>query len=78
LPGAADQHQLRNAQAFEKAGAALLVPDSEMTGARLVEEVARLTGEPGALAKMGQAARQFAHPGAAGRAADVLEAYITD
>ena len=39
LPTAADQHQLRNAQAFEKAGAARLVLDSEMTGARLVEEV---------------------------------------
>jgi len=74
LPGAADQHQLRNAQAFEKAGAARLVPDSEMTGARLVEEVTRLT----ALEKMGRAARQFAHPGAAARAADVLEGFITD
>jgi UDP-N-acetylglucosamine--N-acetylmuramyl-(pentapeptide) pyrophosphoryl-undecaprenol N-acetylglucosamine transferase len=78
LPTAADQHQLRNAQAFEKAGAALLVPDSEMTGARLVEEVTRLAAEPGLLEKMGEAARTLARPGAAERAADVLEGFITD
>ena len=42
LPTASDQHQLRNAEAFEKAGAARLVLDAEMTGARLVEEVMRL------------------------------------
>jgi UDP-N-acetylglucosamine--N-acetylmuramyl-(pentapeptide) pyrophosphoryl-undecaprenol N-acetylglucosamine transferase len=78
LPTAADQHQLRNAQAFEKAGAALLVPDSEMTGSRLVEEVTRLAAEPGLLEKMGEAARTLARPGAAERAADVLEGFITD
>ncbi len=52
LPGASDQHQLKNAQAFEKAGAARLVLDSEMTGARLVEEVTRLTDTPGLLEEM--------------------------
>jgi len=78
LPTAADQHQLRNAQAFEKAGAALLVPDSEMTGSRLVEEVTRLAAEPERLEKMGEAARTLARPGAATRAADVLEGFITD
>jgi UDP-N-acetylglucosamine--N-acetylmuramyl-(pentapeptide) pyrophosphoryl-undecaprenol N-acetylglucosamine transferase len=78
LPTAADQHQLRNAQAFEKAGAARLVPDSEMTGARLVEEITRLASEPGVLQKMGDAARALARPGAAKRAADVLESFIAD
>ena len=78
LPTAADQHQLRNAQAFEKAGAARLVLDAEMTGERLVEEVMRLAGEPGLLEKMGGAARAMARPGAAQRAADVLEGFITD
>jgi UDP-N-acetylglucosamine--N-acetylmuramyl-(pentapeptide) pyrophosphoryl-undecaprenol N-acetylglucosamine transferase len=73
FPGAADQHQLRNAQAFEKAGAARLVPDSEMTGARLVEEVARATAS---LEKMGAAARALAKPGVAKRAADVLEGFL--
>jgi UDP-N-acetylglucosamine--N-acetylmuramyl-(pentapeptide) pyrophosphoryl-undecaprenol N-acetylglucosamine transferase len=75
LPTAADQHQLRNAQAFEKAGAARLVLDAEMTGARLVEEVMRLASESGVLQKMGEAARALARPGAAARAADVLEGF---
>src|ERR1019366_6063273 len=52
LPGASDQHQLKNAQAFEKAGAARLVLDAEMTGTRLVEEVTRLTSTPGLLEEM--------------------------
>ena len=73
LPGASDQHQLRNAQAFERAGAARLVLDQEMTGARLVEEVARLAIVPGLIEKMATAARVFAKPGAAQRAAEVLE-----
>ena len=73
LPGASDQHQLKNAQAFEKAGAARLILDSEMTGARLVEEVTRLAGTPGLLEEMSGAARAFAKPGAARRAADVLD-----
>jgi UDP-N-acetylglucosamine--N-acetylmuramyl-(pentapeptide) pyrophosphoryl-undecaprenol N-acetylglucosamine transferase len=77
LPTAADQHQLRNAQALEKAGAARIVLDAEMTGARLVEEVTRMTSEPGLLEKMSDAARTLARPGAAARAADILEGFIT-
>jgi UDP-N-acetylglucosamine--N-acetylmuramyl-(pentapeptide) pyrophosphoryl-undecaprenol N-acetylglucosamine transferase len=73
LPGASDQHQLKNAQAFEKAGAACLVLDAEMTGSRLLAEVTRLTYTPGLLEDMSRAARAFAKPGAAERAADVLE-----
>jgi UDP-N-acetylglucosamine--N-acetylmuramyl-(pentapeptide) pyrophosphoryl-undecaprenol N-acetylglucosamine transferase len=73
LPGASDEHQLKNAQAFERGGAARLVLDREMTGARLVEEVTQLIESPGLLEKMGAAARAFAKPGAARRAADLLE-----
>jgi UDP-N-acetylglucosamine--N-acetylmuramyl-(pentapeptide) pyrophosphoryl-undecaprenol N-acetylglucosamine transferase len=73
LPTAADQHQLRNAEAFAKAGAGIVVLDSEMTGARLVEEVLRLAGNPEELIEMGRSARKLARPGTAKRAADVLE-----
>ena len=76
LPTAADQHQLRNAEAFEKAGAARLVLDAEMTGARLVEEVKRIRAEPGVLESMAQAARSFARLGAARRAAEILEEFL--
>jgi UDP-N-acetylglucosamine--N-acetylmuramyl-(pentapeptide) pyrophosphoryl-undecaprenol N-acetylglucosamine transferase len=73
FPGASDDHQFKNALAMEKAGAAHVVLDAEMNGPRLVEEVTRLASEPGLLEKMAQAARAFAKPGAARRAADVLE-----
>ncbi len=73
FPFAADQHQLKNAEALARAGAARLVLDAEMTGERLFQEINGLASEPGRLEQMGGAARTFAHPDAARRAADVLE-----
>jgi UDP-N-acetylglucosamine--N-acetylmuramyl-(pentapeptide) pyrophosphoryl-undecaprenol N-acetylglucosamine transferase len=76
LPTASDQHQLRNAEAFAKAGAGILVVDAEMTGGRLVEEVTRLAKNPGVLVEMGRSARKFVRQGAAHRAAEVLEEMV--
>jgi len=73
FPFAADDHQLRNAQSLVEAGAARLVEDREMTGERLYDEVTRLAADPEALAAMGAAVRRFARPGAAARAAAILE-----
>lgn len=73
FPFATDQHQLRNAEALASAGAARLVPDCEMNGQRLFEEVMALAGTDGALETMGRAVRSFARSGAAERAADILE-----
>jgi UDP-N-acetylglucosamine--N-acetylmuramyl-(pentapeptide) pyrophosphoryl-undecaprenol N-acetylglucosamine transferase len=73
LPTASDQHQLRNAEAMVRAGASRLVLDAEMSGARLVKEVTAMAAEPGLLERMGQAARAFSKPGAAQRAAEILE-----
>jgi UDP-N-acetylglucosamine--N-acetylmuramyl-(pentapeptide) pyrophosphoryl-undecaprenol N-acetylglucosamine transferase len=76
FPHSTDQHQLRNAEAFQKAGAALLVPDHEMDGGRLFEEVQKLRMRPEMLQRMGERARGFAHPDAARRAASVLETAV--
>ena len=76
LPTAADQHQLRNAEAMERIGAARMVLDAEFDGRRLIEEVMRLSRSPDVLHAMGESARGFAKPGAASRAADVLESFI--
>ena len=73
FPFAADDHQTRNAEAMERAGAARLVRDAEMNGEKLVAVVAELAASSGALERMGEAARQFARPGAARRAAEILE-----
>jgi UDP-N-acetylglucosamine--N-acetylmuramyl-(pentapeptide) pyrophosphoryl-undecaprenol N-acetylglucosamine transferase len=73
FPFAADQHQLRNAEAMARAGAARLTPDAEMSGDRLFREAADLSGPYGELERMGRAARSLARRGAAARAADILE-----
>ena len=73
LPFAADDHQRRNAEAMVAAGAARLVLDKEMTGERLFREVETLRAQPAELDRMRQQVKRFAHPGAAERAADVLE-----
>jgi UDP-N-acetylglucosamine--N-acetylmuramyl-(pentapeptide) pyrophosphoryl-undecaprenol N-acetylglucosamine transferase len=73
FPFAADDHQARNAEAMEKGGAARLVRDAEMTGEKLFALATEFAGRAGTLERMGSAARQFARPGAAAKAADILE-----
>jgi len=73
FPYAADDHQRRNAEVMVEAGAARMVLDSELTGQRLFEEVKKLRADPAAIDSMRTRVKQFAKPGAAERAADVLE-----
>lgn len=75
FPYAADDHQTKNARALERIGAAVVVPDAEFDGPRLLRELERLS--PDALGRMSRAARTFAKPGAASRAADLLEEFAT-
>ena len=73
FPFAADDHQLHNAEAFERAGAARLALDRDWTGAKLYATVTALAADRDSLDRMGQAVRRLAHPGAARRAAEILE-----
>jgi len=73
FPFAAGDHQARNAEALERGGAARLVPDADLTGETLFGAVAELAGEKGRLERMAEAARRFARPGAARRAAELME-----
>jgi UDP-N-acetylglucosamine--N-acetylmuramyl-(pentapeptide) pyrophosphoryl-undecaprenol N-acetylglucosamine transferase len=77
FPYAADDHQRRNAEALVDANAARMVPDADLTGDKLFETVEALRLNPALLAEMRQNVRRFAHPGAAERAADVLEEAAT-
>jgi UDP-N-acetylglucosamine--N-acetylmuramyl-(pentapeptide) pyrophosphoryl-undecaprenol N-acetylglucosamine transferase len=72
FPFAADDHQLKNAQALERAGAALVSLDREWTGAAFFEAVRGLFHERTKLESMGANARKLAHPGAAQRAAQIV------
>lgn len=74
FPFAADDHQRHNAEAMVRAGAAASFSDREWTGEELFRQVNALREDAERLAAMGRAARSLARPGAAERAADLLEA----
>ena len=73
FPYAADDHQRHNAEAFERAGAARLLNEFDLTGQTLCDAVVALAKDPERRREMGRNARALAHTGAARRAADVLE-----
>lgn len=73
FPGATDHHQLENARAMERAGAARVIVQAELKPERLVEEVWDLLNHPERLAQMEQRARTLARPDAAERIADLIE-----
>lgn len=65
LPGAAADHQKRNAKALAKAGAAIHLPQSELSAQRLEGVVSDLLGDGAALARIGAAATARGRPDAA-------------
>lgn len=73
FPGATDQHQLGNARALERAGAARVLEQNLLTPQRLVRVIDDLLASPERLAGMEAAARSLARPDAAGRIADLIE-----
>jgi UDP-N-acetylglucosamine--N-acetylmuramyl-(pentapeptide) pyrophosphoryl-undecaprenol N-acetylglucosamine transferase len=64
-PHATGDHQTANARFMERAGAAVVIPDDELTGARLAEEVARILADSSGLAAMAKASEGLARPDAA-------------
>jgi len=70
FPNAVDDHQAYNAQYLVHEGAALLIPDRELTAERLAGELQRLCAGRGKLLAMAERARLLAKP----RAADELAA----
>ncbi len=64
-PRAAGDHQSANARWMADAGAAVVIPDRELSGARLGAEVAALLADRHRLAAMSAAARALARPHAA-------------
>ena len=64
-PYATADHQTVNARYMERAGAAVVIPDAELTPARLAGEVGRLLADPGRLAAMARASAALARPDAA-------------
>ncbi len=75
LPGAPGDHQTANAMALVDAGAAVMVSDEDLDGARLVEQIDRLLSNPSLLAEMSAAAHSVARRDAAAAVADLVEAH---
>lgn len=69
LPTAAADHQAHNADALERAGAAIVAPEAGLTGAGLWAHVERLAHDAGLRARMASAARGRARPGGAAQIA---------
>jgi UDP-N-acetylglucosamine--N-acetylmuramyl-(pentapeptide) pyrophosphoryl-undecaprenol N-acetylglucosamine transferase len=70
---AADNHQRSNARAMEKAGAARMVEEKDLTGERVARVIAESVSNPARLQAMEDAARSLGKPDAAARVADLLE-----
>jgi UDP-N-acetylglucosamine--N-acetylmuramyl-(pentapeptide) pyrophosphoryl-undecaprenol N-acetylglucosamine transferase len=74
-PYATADHQTANARFMERAGAAIVIPDSELTAPRLAQEVGTLLADRTRLAAMANASATLARPDAAHEiASEVLQA----
>jgi len=65
LPTATDDHQRKNAEALAGAGAAEILPQSDLTGHALAARIRDLAADPVRRARMARAAREMAKPDAA-------------
>jgi UDP-N-acetylglucosamine--N-acetylmuramyl-(pentapeptide) pyrophosphoryl-undecaprenol N-acetylglucosamine transferase len=76
FPFAADDHQRKNAEALEKAGASRMVLQQDATGERLAQEIAALVEDPERVTRMEEAARSLARGDAAAAAVDLMERLV--
>jgi UDP-N-acetylglucosamine--N-acetylmuramyl-(pentapeptide) pyrophosphoryl-undecaprenol N-acetylglucosamine transferase len=76
FPQAADDHQNVNARALEGVGAAIVVEESNLGAAYLVETIAALFFDAHRLQGMSEAARSLAHPKAVEEIAEMVEQLI--
>ncbi len=68
-----DSHQLRNAQEMERAGAARVITESQLTPQRLTQEIFNLLDQPAELATMAATARRLAKPHAVQDIVNLIE-----
>jgi UDP-N-acetylglucosamine--N-acetylmuramyl-(pentapeptide) pyrophosphoryl-undecaprenol N-acetylglucosamine transferase len=73
LPTAADDHQRKNAEAFQDAGAAKVVLQKDLSGKSLAAEINSLIQSPEKITAMESAAKKLARKDAASRTVDIIE-----
>jgi len=73
FPRAADDHQNVNARALERAEAAIVVEESNLGAAYLVDTIDALLSNPSRLQRMSEAAKSLAHPKAVEEIAAIVQ-----
>jgi UDP-N-acetylglucosamine--N-acetylmuramyl-(pentapeptide) pyrophosphoryl-undecaprenol N-acetylglucosamine transferase len=73
FPLAADDHQRKNAEALELAGAGKMILQADLSGTKLAGEITTLAREPERITTMEQAAGKLAHGDAAAAVVDMIE-----
>ena len=71
-PNVAENHQYYNAMELQKAGAAVVIEEKDLTGEKLISTVSGLLSEPGKLAAMGRNARSLSVDDSLDRIVDAL------
>jgi len=77
-PFAAADHQRRNAEAIERAGAAKVLPEASLTGELLAREILALVGDPAKVSAMAGCARANGKPDAARTVARIVLDQLAD
>ncbi|HET7114198.1 MAG TPA: undecaprenyldiphospho-muramoylpentapeptide beta-N-acetylglucosaminyltransferase [Pyrinomonadaceae bacterium] len=73
FPFAADDHQRKNAEALEAAGASRMILQQDLSGERLAGEIEKLVSAPQTLDQMEEASRKLAHGDAAVSVVNMIE-----
>lgn len=73
LPTAADDHQRKNAEAMQRAGAARMILQRDLNGDVLAADISELISSPERISEMEQAARKLARRDAAEVTVDLME-----
>lgn len=73
LPTAADDHQRKNAEALQNAGAAKMILQSDLSGEALANEIKALIESPATISEMAKAAKSMGRPDAAAATVDLIE-----
>lgn len=76
LPTAADDHQRKNAEALQTAGAARMILQSELNGERLANEIVEFINAPEKIGEMENAAKKISRQDAAEAAVNIIEDLI--
>jgi UDP-N-acetylglucosamine--N-acetylmuramyl-(pentapeptide) pyrophosphoryl-undecaprenol N-acetylglucosamine transferase len=73
FPFAADDHQRKNAEALEAAGASRMILQQDASGERLAKEISVLLESPEEVSRMEEASRKLAHGDAAVTVVNLIE-----